>query len=430
MEERRKMAEEVNHDECDQGSEALEKQLKYHECYMGFLLQCIRFLTLQLAAGDERECAKLISQPLYDTEARLRDHSNELQDGCECLNNDRVSQALTKIQELSKEIVNFSNFAESMYMGMAEEEKEETALYRLQNNNSWCPVLYPLGIVCSDFWNLSFEKAPTKEDFRTHMNRQPKPTPHISVHERAERVVNMIKGPNGMYHDGLVFIIDKDILLRQNICLNRSNYILEGFNLPKSWYAEGEGVRFVTESHWLVNYWIPERAILGSVPIARFLEVTQEHGIFYDEKTKKVPHLQYRPPIPLEAWRLLFHHPNIQDRSSDRIPISLTSSPTISQALSIRRPEVRPARRSSLVGTRASLPSESIKEESTGETTGLDLTTSSSNNDRKCPARSSVRRLADSSGAGIGTESELEQKLANMQLDAEIDPSLSLDVSN
>ncbi|PQE09958.1 hypothetical protein CJF31_00003888 [Rutstroemia sp. NJR-2017a BVV2] len=165
---------------------------------------------------------------------------------------------------------------------------QDFLLYRVHNAQTKCMHDPSTGIRCSawaDTLLLDEVDDPVGTRFRNHMNFSSDPSPYISVHTSAARMVKLILSYRSSFtRDPLarVFVISYERLRRLGIEAWCSEDGIRRWGLRKSGGGDRLGVSYVTKSHWLVKGWIPEAAVVGEMRVGEFLDTAARRGITRD----------------------------------------------------------------------------------------------------------------------------------------------------
>ncbi|KAF7904753.1 hypothetical protein EAF00_002087 [Botryotinia globosa] len=170
----------------------------------------------------------------------------------------------------------------------------DTLLYRVQTATSNSPHDRTTGIRCSD-WIDSLYTSETADSrkangraFQAHCNATPDPSPDISLHTSVARLVRFIS--EFRLHEEVssrVYVISLSRLRKLGIKAQSTKSYFETFVSSYGgliYRANGKmkyenGVSYMTDSHWLVEGWIPDQAIVSELDCAEFLETAEREGI-------------------------------------------------------------------------------------------------------------------------------------------------------
>ncbi|PQE29462.1 hypothetical protein CJF32_00003226 [Rutstroemia sp. NJR-2017a WRK4] len=154
-------------------------------------------------------------------------------------------------------------------------------LYRVHNAQTKCMYDPRTGIRCSawaDTLLLDEVDDPVGTRFRNHMNFSPYPSPYISVHASAARMVKLILSYGSSFtRDPLARVLRK--LGIEAWC---SEDGIRRWGLRKGGGGDGLRVSYVTKSHWLIEGWVPEGAVVGEMRVGEFLDTAEKCGITRD----------------------------------------------------------------------------------------------------------------------------------------------------
>ncbi|APA16002.1 hypothetical protein sscle_16g107720 [Sclerotinia sclerotiorum 1980 UF-70] len=185
-------------------------------------------------------------------------------------------------------------------------------LYRAHTSETKSPYFRGIGIRCSSWQDSLIIDQPSKEQingraFQDHCNDAKKPSPYISVHTSVARLMKFI--PLLRSHQVTIFVISLNKLKQLGIKATCTDDILVSYKgkyrkSPRIRRYENE-VSFVTNSHWLIEGWIPDQTIVSEMGMQRFLEIAKDGGID-SEVIKREKSLTDSPflkiNIGLEKW--------------------------------------------------------------------------------------------------------------------------------
>ncbi|KAJ8068608.1 hypothetical protein OCU04_002315 [Sclerotinia nivalis] len=220
--------------------------------------------------------------------------------------------------------------------------KPDILLYRVHTSvhplKSKSPYSRDMGIRCSGWQDSLIDDQPSEKQiygraFQAHCERTVEPSPYISVHTSIARLIRFITSFN-LHHypndeDCTVFVISLNKLKQLGIKATCTDDILASFR-EKSW-TNWKGlpfpsrIRYVTNSHWLVDGWIPDQTIVSEMAVRRFLEIAKDGGID-SEVIEGMGELDNHSPlvkkkIGLEKWPVRW----VEGRNEERGEKSLRS---------------------------------------------------------------------------------------------------------
>ncbi|THV51063.1 hypothetical protein BGAL_0125g00200 [Botrytis galanthina] len=192
-----------------------------------------------------------------------------------------------------------------------EENNTDTLLYRLHTATSKSTYSRSYGFRCPGWIDSLYTSGVTSERqkngraFQAHCNATHDPSPYISVSTSIARIMRLSGCQKGKEAGSRVFVISLNRLRQLGIKAQSTEIYLKDF--VGSAGNKGENrVSYVTDTHWLVEEWIPDQAIVSEMDCGQFLEIADREGISWEEarnyrsKTFKAE-LEPRK-IDLEKW--------------------------------------------------------------------------------------------------------------------------------
>ncbi|KAF5879062.1 uncharacterized protein Bfra_006266 [Botrytis fragariae] len=175
------------------------------------------------------------------------------------------------------------------------ENNTDTLLYRLQNATSKTNHSRSYGFRCSGWMDSLYTSGVTDERqadgraFQSHCNFTFQPSPYISVSTSVARIMRLPQFKKEDEAKSRVFVISLNRLRQLGIKAQSTDKYLEKFVnsagnqiYSKQWHGDDEykcGVRYVTDTHWLVEKWIPDQAIVSEMDFGEFLKIAEREGI-------------------------------------------------------------------------------------------------------------------------------------------------------
>ncbi|KAF7958026.1 hypothetical protein EAE96_003593 [Botrytis aclada] len=171
----------------------------------------------------------------------------------------------------------------------------DTLLYRVHTPTSKSTYSRSYGFRCSGWTDSLYTSGVADERqrdgraFQGHCNSKKVPSPYISVSTSVARIMRLreCKGENEA--GSRVSVISLNRLTQLGIKAQSTDlYIQEFVNSSgnqiyiKDWNGDEEnpdGVAYVTDTHWLVEEWIPDQAIVSEMDCEEFLKIAKREGI-------------------------------------------------------------------------------------------------------------------------------------------------------
>lgn len=157
-------------------------------------------------------------------------------------------------------------------------------LYRVHHPESYTFYHQDVGFCCPKWLvDRNFDK-PSEEDFRRHVNgdiissKGGFETPYISMTGSPSRALNLV--PYDQMSSSDVFVIYAERLWATSIPFERTTSIADRYGIK---YRGPRGIRmaeYVTKTHWVAQYWIPDDCIVVRVPFGQFEAICRSRGIF------------------------------------------------------------------------------------------------------------------------------------------------------
>ncbi|ESZ90429.1 hypothetical protein SBOR_9194 [Sclerotinia borealis F-4128] len=191
--------------------------------------------------------------------------------------------------------------------------EDDKLLYRVHTSESKSPYSTTMGIRCSDWRSSLINDTPSERQrdgraFQAHCNSTEDPSPYISVHTSVARLVKFLRSSHyDILPNSVVFVISLNRLKQLGIKATCTDEILDSFR-PR--YRKNgrkgfeDGVSYVTDSHWLVEQWVPHQAIVSKMECSVFLDIAESEGISSHVSAKNYkldPNLEARK-IELGKW--------------------------------------------------------------------------------------------------------------------------------
>ncbi|KAA8572284.1 hypothetical protein EYC84_002910 [Monilinia fructicola] len=170
--------------------------------------------------------------------------------------------------------------------------ENDILLYRVHTPKSASPYSPEEGFKCSGWKNNRIRNnIPSQRQidgtaFQNHCNGNRKPSPYISVHTSVARSLRLITTyKTDTEPNAKVFVISLNLLQDLGITAESTCDILRSFggyrtHNPSQPQVDGvKYVKYVTDSHWLVEKEVPTQAIVAEMSVAEFLRVAEREGI-------------------------------------------------------------------------------------------------------------------------------------------------------
>ncbi|TGO24606.1 hypothetical protein BPAE_0099g00420 [Botrytis paeoniae] len=185
-----------------------------------------------------------------------------------------------------------------LYTPQSSIPKTDTLLYRVHTATSKSPYDRTAGIRCSG-WIDSLYTSDTADlrqtdgrAFQSHCNRDEVPSPYISVSTSVARLMRLPECQEEKEAESRVFVISLNRLRQLGIKAQSTNLYFDKFvissgrkisrkNGGKNHQYE-DGVSYVTDTHWLVEEWIPDQAIVSEMDRGEFLKIAERGGINWE----------------------------------------------------------------------------------------------------------------------------------------------------
>ncbi|KAM0162133.1 hypothetical protein ACHAQE_003861 [Botrytis cinerea] len=190
----------------------------------------------------------------------------------------------------------------------------DTLLYRVQTATSHSPYDRTTGIRCSGWVDSLYTSgvADKRERdgraFQSHCNYTSNPSPYMSVSTSVARLMKFIEFRVDKEAESRVFVISLNRLKKLGIKAQSTEKYLKRFvnslGVQKYEKCRGRGdigeneVSFVTETHWLIEGWIPDQAIVSEMDCGDFWKIAEREGI------NRVAALKYLMDKEIEARKI------------------------------------------------------------------------------------------------------------------------------
>ncbi|KAM0312543.1 hypothetical protein ACHAO8_006199 [Botrytis cinerea] len=194
----------------------------------------------------------------------------------------------------------------------------DTLLYRVQTATSHSPYDRTTGIRCSGWVDSLYTSGVVDESqkngraFQSHCNAKTVPSPYISVQTSIARLMRFLDWQKDKEGKSRVFVISLNRLRQLGIKAQSTNLYFDEINsLGEHIYKRKGGnrdayeyaVSYVTDSHWLVEGWIPDQAIVSEMDCVEFLKTAKREGIDSAVATRQPFNEELEPmKISLEKW--------------------------------------------------------------------------------------------------------------------------------
>ncbi|TGO14940.1 hypothetical protein BTUL_0046g00290 [Botrytis tulipae] len=175
----------------------------------------------------------------------------------------------------------------------------DTLLYRLQTATSKSTYSRSYGFRCSDWIDSLYTSGVTNERkkdgraFQSHCNGDEVPSPYISVSTSIARLMRLPAWQEEEEAEIRIFVISLNRLGQLGIKAQSTDlYFNEFVNAPGGKISRKngdkdhlyvDGVSFVTDTHWLVEEWIPDQAIVSEMDCEEFVEIADREGIRWED---------------------------------------------------------------------------------------------------------------------------------------------------
>ncbi|TEY59454.1 hypothetical protein BOTCAL_0192g00180 [Botryotinia calthae] len=177
----------------------------------------------------------------------------------------------------------------------------DTLLYRVQTAASYSPYDRTTGIRCSGWIDglytsgIANERERDGEAFQSHCHYTPDPSPYISVSTSVARLMRFIEYRVDKEAESRVFVISLNRLKKLGIKAQSTEEYLKRF--------VNSQVSYVTETHWLIEGWIPGQAIVSEMDCGDFFKIAEREGINRVAATRYPFKEELEPlKIGLEKW--------------------------------------------------------------------------------------------------------------------------------
>lgn len=144
------------------------------------------------------------------------------------------------------------------------------------------PYFPNLGVFPSN-WKRHDTPDPSayRNNFVNHLDRQDtSPTPFISISDSPARIIRFSKSEANVGENLEVLVIDAQKLHASGIPICRTTSMASALDIPRRLPRTLEGVEFITDSHWLVDWWIPKECIETEMDITDFEEFCKSRVYF------------------------------------------------------------------------------------------------------------------------------------------------------
>ncbi|KAF7917673.1 uncharacterized protein EAE98_010089 [Botrytis deweyae] len=195
----------------------------------------------------------------------------------------------------------------------------DTLLYRVHTATSQSTYSRSYGFRCSGWIDSLYTSGVTDERqadgraFQSHCNRDKVPSPYISVSTSIARIMRLPECHKEKEAGSRVSVISLNRLRQLGIKAQSTSLYFDEFvyssggkisrkNGDKDHLYE-DGVSYVTDTHWLVEEWIPDQAIVSEMDCEEFFKIADRGGI-NREVARKYPFKTELEAltIDLEKW--------------------------------------------------------------------------------------------------------------------------------
>ncbi|TGO34951.1 hypothetical protein BHYA_0175g00040 [Botrytis hyacinthi] len=195
----------------------------------------------------------------------------------------------------------------------------DTLLYCLHIGTSKSTYSRSYGFRCSGWIDSLYTSGITSERqkngraFQSHCNRAKVPSPYISVSTSVARLMRLPAWQEEEEAEIRIFVISLNRLRQLGIKAQSTDlYFNEFVNSPGGKISRKnggknhlyvDGVSFVTDTHWLVEEWIPDQAIVSEMDCEEFFKIADRGGINREDAQKHPFNKELEPrKIDLEKW--------------------------------------------------------------------------------------------------------------------------------
>ncbi|KAF7954767.1 uncharacterized protein EAE97_000026 [Botrytis byssoidea] len=195
-------------------------------------------------------------------------------------------------------------------------------LYRLHTATSKSTYSRSYGFRCSGWTDSLYASGVTSERqkngqaFQAHCNATSNPSPYISVSTSIARLMKLPAWKKEEEADIRIFVISLNRLGQLGIKAQSTElYFNEFVNSPGGKISKKngdknhlyvDGVSFVTDTHWVVEEWIPDQAIVSEMNCEEFFNIADREGISWEDARNyslKAFKAELEPrKIDLEKW--------------------------------------------------------------------------------------------------------------------------------
>ncbi|KAI0530404.1 hypothetical protein GGR58DRAFT_508461 [Xylaria digitata] len=163
--------------------------------------------------------------------------------------------------------------------GYIPRHEEPRLFYRVSHAGSYTFFDNDVGFCCARWLQERDFGDPSRQDFIDHMEEKKRPfaSPYISLTESPYRALRFGRGKIPTE----VFIIDAVRLRAKKVHTERTTILASRYEIP---YKGPDRTPYITESHWLAQFWVPADCIVKRVPFYQFKEVCEENEIFDDDR--------------------------------------------------------------------------------------------------------------------------------------------------
>ncbi|TGO55877.1 hypothetical protein BCON_0085g00280 [Botryotinia convoluta] len=194
----------------------------------------------------------------------------------------------------------------------------DTLLYRVHTATSKSPYDRTTGIRCSGWMDSLYNFSVTDERqtdgraFQSHCNRDEVSSPYISVSTSVARLMRLPECKENQA-ESRVFVVSLNRLRQLGIEAQSTDSYLKKFvasSGEKMYKKNGgfnhkyeNGVSYVTDTHWLVEEWIPDQAIVSEMNCGEFFKIAEREGIKMEVARKNPFETELEAlKIDLEKW--------------------------------------------------------------------------------------------------------------------------------
>lgn len=167
--------------------------------------------------------------------------------------------------------------------------EEPRVMYRVHRIDSHTFYNDDVGFCCPRWLRYRKVEKTSKQDFCSHTDGAhfspdgaPFETPYISMTSSPLRALKLVEREETFATK--VFVIDVHKQLATSIRIEQTTDLARVYGIPYKGPRNHERAHYITESHYIAQYWIPADSIVKKMPLCDFREICGKKGILGSTK--------------------------------------------------------------------------------------------------------------------------------------------------